>query len=199
MKLPYDQIYKLNKSLKDRTYIGGWEDQNDVFLYYRENNQRKVIKINDVPRYFCIKKEDYTKISKERWESYKKQGFFKEGYFNGTYGYIISTYTGYKSKVNEFLKDLHDAGIEPLEGDINRVQRLMIDLDLKVTSPNCEDQTQHPKIVFYDIETYDAGKIDIGKDRILSVALKEYDTGQEYFYILDELTDEAEKKFLNEV
>lgn len=179
--LPYSNIEKLYTALKSVKWLGGWDRRNSVYLYRRnELGDRKVVQIDNVPRYFCIRKEDYMKISKDTWESYKNNGWYKQGYFEGKYAYIISEFTGYKNEWNNWLKELHEQGIEPLEADISRYQRLIIDLGLEITNPNDEIK---PKICFYDIETDDSGdKINAGIDPILSIAIKDYHTGEEFWY-----------------
>lgn len=197
MSYPYDTIEKLNPDLKNHKYIGGFEDENDIFLWYRENGEKKIVKVFGVPRYFCINKGDQKKAKKLQWDTWKDMGLYEGGYFNDHYGYIISKYTGYKSNWNNWLTTLHEMGIEPLEGDISRLQRLVIDLELQIANPN--DETYAPKVCFWDIETDDRKQqIDAGNDYIVSVAVKDQQTGDEKFFIMDSLDDESEKKMLLE-
>src|SRR3990172_12959889 len=198
MYRPYANIKNLYKELQDHKFIGGWSDGNDVFLWYRDNGDRKIIKITDVAHYFCVQKSDYNKVSKDQWTQWKERGIISTGNFSGDYLYILCTNQIRKTEFDGFLTMLDDRGIKPLEADLDRVSRLMIDLDLRVA--NLSDENP-PKIAFYDIETHDGngGKPNPGVDRILSVAWKEYDTGKEFFDVCESNDDEAERAFLERV
>lgn len=182
--------------LKNYNFIGGWEDAADVFLWYRENGQRQILQVPNVPHYFCTTVEDYRKLSKEQITRYKASGFFDRGKIYGNYAYFYRMGKLWRKDLDAFLTQLDDLGIKPLEGDVNRVARLMIDLQLSVAPPG----ENGPRVAFFDIETDDRGeKIRVGEDRILSIAWKDQATGEEFFEICPEDTDRAEKHFLDKV
>jgi len=184
--------------LYGKKYVGGWEDEEDVFLWYNENGIRKVVTVPNVPKYFCISKSDFQKIPKSEWNHYKDRGYFTRGILKGNYAYFYVDSKLYKNNFNAWLTALDDKGITPLEGDVGRLQRLMIDLQLQVASP--VDNGSAPKVAFYDIETDDRNeKIEVGKYPILSVAWKDGQTGEEFFLCSDADTEQAEKEFLIKV
>jgi len=183
--------------LKEYEFVGGWEDENDVFLWHRVNGERKIIHVPDVSRYFCIRRSDFEKIPKSQWAIWKASEFYDKGIVKGDYAYVYSKFIGYKNVWNTWLTQLDDLGAKPLEGDVTRLQRLMIDNQLRVAGVS---KSNSPRTAFFDIETDDRGdKIDIGNDRVLSVAWKDGQTGQEYFLVNESDTDESEKEFLLKV
>lgn len=181
--------------LKQKKFIGGWEQNSDVYLWYRENGERKIIRLPNIPRYFCFRKDEKQNIPESEWKKYKDRGLYNDGHIdNSPYCKITSTYTYGRSTWNQWLTNLDNHGITPLEADINRLPRLMIDYQLNVASP---DEENGPRIAFFDIETDDRrNKISIGEDRVLSIAWKDGKTGEEFFEIVENDTDEAEKEFL---
>ena len=184
-----DDILELRK----HKWLGGWEENSDVYLWRREKGKRIVVKIPNLPRYFAIKREDYFKIDKSIWESWKKEKYFSDGIFSGNYAYIYLL-PMYRTELDNWLTELDNLGIKPLEGDINRLQRLMIDFGLQVENP---ESSNGPKIAFFDIETDDrSDKIMIGGNRILSMAWIDKSTGEEFFECINEDTDLAEEIFL---
>lgn len=183
--------------LKEIEFIGGWEDENDIFLWHRVNGERKIVHVPNVSRYFCITKKDFEKISKKQWAVWKEAGLYEKGSLRGEYAYVYSKFLGYKNIWNTWLTQLDDLGVRPLEGDVTRLQRLMIDNQLRVAGVGKHNS---PRTVFFDIETDDRGdKIDIGNDRILSVAWKDGQTGEEFFLVNENDTDASEKEFLLKV
>jgi len=192
MSLDNTQLAELRKL----NFIGGWEEENNVTLWYRDNGVRKTIKIPNIQRYFCIAREDFGKISIKKWNEYKSRGLYTRGQMQGKYGFIYSDSILYKNNWNAWLTELDDLGVKPLEGDINRLQRLMIDYQLNVAGP---DDANPPEWVFFDIETDDSrDKIEIGADRILSVAWIDRH-GKENFLALEQHNDVAEEKFLKQI
>ena len=193
----YNNLKTLYPELQDHKYIGGWHDKNTVHLWYREDGQRKWMTVKNVPHYFCVSKNDYKKLPKSQWTKYKDSGIITRGKITGDYLYIEIGEDVYKTTLDGFFTELDDLGVKPLEGDVNRTTRLMIDLNLRVAGLDDENP---PRIVFYDIETDDRNsKIRIGVDRILSVAWKDGQTGEEFFEYASADTDEAEKEFLENV
>lgn len=187
----------MKSDLQSYKFIGGFEEDGNVNLWHRVDGDRKIITVPNVPRYFCFDKTKFGNLSKEIWNGWKAAGYYTNGVFIGDYGYIFHAGKLYKNDFDNWLTTLDDNGITPLEGDISRVQRLMLDLQLFVASPNDEE---HPKVAFYDIETDDRKqKIVVGAERILSVAWKDQDTGEEQFLVLEEDSDKAERKMLQEV
>jgi DNA polymerase elongation subunit (family B) len=190
----YSDIAARYPELQNYKWIGGYSERDSVYLWRRENGKRIVQTIVGVPHYFCVRKQDYAKLGKAKFEQYKNRGIIISGKFDGDYLYIITDPDIYKSDLDKFFTELDNLGCKPLEGDVKRVQRLMIDLNLKVASLN---DPQPPKIAFYDIETDDRSpKIIVGEEHILSCAWKEYDTGQEFFLCADSASDEGEYRFL---
>lgn len=184
------------KEIQDLKFIGGWEDENDVYLWHRIHGQRNVIHIPGVSRYFCISRTDFEN-NKINWNSYKSRGLYDRGLLSGRYAYIYSDKKLYQSTWKEWLTELDDKGLKPLEGDISRLQRLMIDYQLQVAGPTDDNG---PRVAFFDIETDDSGdRIRIGEDKIVSVAWKDQQTGAEYFLALPYWSEEAEKEFLKKV
>lgn len=196
---PYTSYLSIYPELKEKKFIGGWDDRDGVHLWYREDGQRKMIFIPDVPKYFCIKKEEQKKISKSFWDEWKAMKFYKKGEFHGDYGYIISNYHGYRSVWEDWLTNMYKLGCTPLEGHITVVHRFIIDLGLRIVNPN-DDVSIRPHICFFDLETDDSNTvINAGNDRILSCGIKDYWSGDEQFLILENLTDESEKKLLTQI
>lgn len=185
------------EQLQDIKFIGGWEEDSDVFLWHRVNGQRAIVRIPEVSRYFCIERSEFEKSDKTAWKHYKEQGLYDHGNLSGKYAYVYSKNKIYKSNWNTWLTTLDDNGMKPLEGDISRIQRLMIDYQLQVVGPADESK---PHTVYFDIETDDrADEIVIGNERIVSIAWKDGQTGEEFFEVLLADTDEAEKDFLTKV
>jgi DNA polymerase elongation subunit (family B) len=185
------------EQLQDIKFIGGWEDDSDVFLWSRENGNRKIFRIPEVSRYFCIERSQFEKSDKSKWKHWKEEGLYDHGNVTGKYAYVFSKNKIYKSNWNNWLTVLEDSGMKPLEGDISRISRLMIDYQLQVAGPADENS---PRTVYFDIETDDrADEILIGNERIVSVAWKDGQTGEEFFERLQADTDDAEKDFLTKV
>jgi DNA polymerase elongation subunit (family B) len=181
-----------HNDLKQYSWIGAWEEDGDVFLWRRENGERKITKVTGVPRYFCIRVEDYNKTDK--WPLFKANKLFTNGIKGKKYAYIYLSDDMYNNTIENWLVTLDDMGITPLEGDLRKIHRLFIEMNLRIASPN---DTNPPVYCFYDIETDDRGsEINIGEDRILSIAIKDGQTGEEFFYKNNGDTDEAEKAFL---
>lgn len=187
----------LHDDLKKYKWISGWEDfEGNVFLWRRDQDGKRVIvKVPDVPKYFVINSSDFSKT--EKWPHWKAAGFYTEGKRRGKYSYIYIPPTLRRSVYYSWLTDLDDMGITPLEGDVSRLQRLMIEMNLQIVSPSDDCG---PRWTFYDIETDDrSSEIVIGAERIVSVAFKDGQTGEEKFFKLGNMSDEAEKVFLKNV
>lgn len=185
--------YQINR----HQYIGGWEKDNTVYLWYRDEKnpeKRVVVSVPDVPKYYCLSKEDFRKLPKDLIDAWKKS-YFQRGAIVGNYAYFYQTKPIYRQDFYNFLSTSEDDwGIRWLEADITRLNRVMIDLDLKVANP---DQV---RTAFFDIETDDRGeKPNPGVDRIISIVWKDGWTGEEHFLKLENDTDEAEKAFLQKV
>lgn len=182
--------------LQNIKFLGGWEEEELVFLWHRVDGERKIVTLPAMPRYFCIDRTQF-ESKKANWDSYKKSGLYDKGILSGRYAYVYSNKHQYKSHINQWLTELDDLGLMPLEGDITRLQRVMIDYQLQVAGPV---DTNGPRIVFFDIETDDTNNIiDVGADRILSVAWIDQQTGEEFFEALPAHTDEAERDFLQKI
>ncbi len=194
------KIIKENKHLQQHQYIGGFEDEADVFLWYRKPdnyNKREVVKVPNVPRYFCLTEADFHKLPKEVLEEAKKgYGYFDNGKVMNGHAYFFQNKIKPRQGFYNWLTVTEDTyGVKWLEADISRLQRVMIDLELSVASP---DQNNGPRLAFFDIETDDrTGKPNPGEDRILSIVWK--DNEAEHFLRCEADTDEAEKEFLTKV
>lgn len=184
--------------LKNQRWVGTWEDytNNNVYLWRRDKNgERRVVEVEGLSRWFYFLSEEKNKIPSTTWQMWKKNGLYTIGRRLGKYSCV---YSNLNSKAYfDFINVVDNLGITPLEGDLSRSYRLMIDLGLNIAGPNEENG---PKWVYYDIETDDRDvKIQIGKHRILSVATKDGQTGAEkWFYLADE-SDLAEEKLLADV
>src|SRR4030067_3395673 len=121
---PLGIIETQNQKLKEYKFIGGFEDEADVFLWYRENGERKLLKIPNCPHYFTTSKADFYKIDKKFLTQWKKEKYFDNGKVIGDYAYVYRYGTMYKNKYDEWLTKLDDMGIKPLEADITRVAGL---------------------------------------------------------------------------
>lgn len=189
--------YPLLDKLNQHEYIGGWEEGNDVFLWYRdESGQRKAIGAYNIPKYYCLTVADFKRLPKDILAAWKEDGYYTKGEIHGEYAYFYNT--NVRLRRNDFEKFLTDTenvyGIKWLEADITRLNRLMIDNDLRVAAP------EKLRVAYFDIETDDRGeKIQVGVDRIISIAWKERETGAEYFLRLESDTDGAEELFLKEI
>jgi len=185
------------KEIQKRKYIGGWIDHSDIFLWYREQGQRKVVRIPNVPKYFCIDRVQFEKADRALFKNYKQRELYTKGVITGRYAYVYPNMDLYKSNMNSWLTEMDNAGLKPLEADLSNLQRYMIDNNIQVASPADENG---PTVVYFDIETDDRqDMIEIGGERIVSMAWKDAHTGKEYFERLQADTDEAEKDFLTRI
>lgn len=90
---------------------------------------------------------------------------------------------------NKLLNALDILDIQTFEADILPYKRWLL-------QENVEIENEY-KVLLYDIETDDRPhKIEVGKERIVSFAVKDANTGAQKFHILKEFTDEAEKELL---
>lgn len=193
---PLGNIEVENQHLKKYQFVGGFEEDSSVSLWYRKNGKREIIEVPNVPHYFCISKEQFQSIPPKLIKQWKTDKLFESGKIVGGYAYFYRYGKLYKNQLDEWLTQMDDLGYKPLEGDVSRLARLMIDLELNVAPPG----ENGPMVVGFDIETDDRqDKIIVGGERILSISFKDYDTGKKHFDVCEADTDEAEKDFLERV
>lgn len=157
-----------------------------IVLYYRDANGELQQEQRRVSWYFGIAKSDLQKpqlamkIAQLKVNLDKKQRITKVVEL-GEYALI---YCSKYSSVPEIFRQLK---IQTYEDDLSLARRFWLDSELKVA-------TEY-KIAFFDIETDDTiGEISIGRDKILSFAVKDME-GNEFFYSLKDF-DMSEKKLL---
>lgn len=173
--------------------LGAWSEYRDVVLWYRDpNGERRKKRIRNCPWYFLVSESDYHKIEQNQWRTWKEGGLIREGRVSNGYVYLYSEKCGYfdRDELRAWLTQLDDLGVLPLEGDLRRENRLLIDTGIGITD--------NYRIAYWDIETDDRKQdIRIGRDRILSVAIVD-DRGKEHFILLEDETDEAEARLIQQ-
>ena len=173
--------------------LGAWSEWSDVLLWYRDSTgERRKKRIKNCPWYFLVSEQDYHKIDQNQWSTWKGRGLIREGRKSNGYVYLFSEKCGYfdRDELRAWLTQLDDLGVLPLEGDLRRENRLLIDTGIGIA--------ENYRIAYWDIETDDRNRdIRIGRDRILSVAIID-DQGKEHFLILEDETDEAEARLIQQ-
>ncbi|MCM8804223.1 MAG: hypothetical protein NC833_03095 [Candidatus Omnitrophica bacterium] len=161
-------------------YINGWTNQNGtISLLYKENNQKK-IKTIFYPWYFYVNNDDKTinflfSIFEDRFDYFVSKSNKNKNYLKITYPFTKRFYI--LDRLNHFNIQTYEADLSPLDLYILDSQDFEIEDDYR--------------ILYFDIEIDDtSGKIEIGKDRILSLAY--YDNTGKF----DCLIDNKEKNLL---
>lgn len=156
-----------------------------VILYYRDETNILKFEKKKVLWYFGIRKIDAErpiikmKIRQLMVNSDRNQKIYKTE-IKGDYCLI---YCSRFSSVPFILKQFK---IQTFEDDLSLARRFWLDSKLNIASEY--------KIAFFDIETDDSTILEIGKDTILSFAIKDLE-GVEYFYSLKDF-GMSEKKLL---
>ena len=86
----YKNVLNIYPDIASHKYIGGWsEEDGTVYLWYREDGERKIVSVPEIKRYFLVTKKDFFNIGKEKWKSWKKQGIIDDGDIVDDYVYIF--------------------------------------------------------------------------------------------------------------
>lgn len=174
------------KAIKTKL-IYGWDDKRTIYLLYRDESDRKVIKsITDFEWYFCVYLSDYKKAGKEIFQRYFRLGVVKRLSGLGT-DYVKIYCHRHHDLFNSFITELKGLHVQCLEMDLSLTKRYMID--------NQVELEENLKIGYFDIETDDrGGGIEIGRDKILSWAIVDE---KKRFYFSSDNEEELLIKFLN--
>ncbi|MCP6727626.1 MAG: DNA-directed DNA polymerase, partial [Patescibacteria group bacterium] len=169
--------------------VVGYDDKDDIIFYYHDKETGKKVGkvISNFPWYFCVKTSDLTPDTrsilnrnmflKDRYgrqitDEYGRKQKIKarteeDGTFTRIYCKRFESYS-----IRDTLKKLN---VITYEADLTMTKRYMID--------NMVDIEEDLSVLFFDIETDDSnGGIVIGRDRILSWAGCDGNTGKTYYF-----------------
>jgi len=160
----------------DKEYVIVYDDSDEIILIYREDDCKNYLHLVDYPYYFAIRYEDFV----EHQETFRQLKLRKKisklekenDEFVKVFVHQCCKYRAYDEKT-EVLGTLAALRIKTFEADLTPAQRITIDHKLKVATKY--------KTLFFDIETDDRGKIDIGKKRIVSIAAVN-EAGEEFYW-----------------
>ena len=171
---------------KQNKIINTWNAGNDIVAHYEDSGKRRRTVRIPFNWYFAIEEKDAPKAKEILTQfdcKYKKSPHFP-GYVKI---YLQNDWNSGRKKFDAVTL-LEDEGIPTYEGDLMSDRKWYIDKEIEISN-------NYTKL-YYDIETDDTiGKIQIGRDRIVSIAAVD-DKGKEYFFKLEEFTDKAEKELL---
>lgn len=160
---------------------------NSIFVRYETPEGEIETKEIPVQWFFAIRKEDKEKANK----ILEDMCFFYEIHDDPKFPKYCKVFTKNikeRQDKTDVVLALEDNGIETFEGDVKIDKFWYINKQVQISDKY--------KKLYFDIETDDSiRRIQIGRDRIVSWAAID-DKGKKYFEILEDMTDESEKKLL---
>lgn len=160
-------------SIPNVEYTNGWCTGTKVNLLYRTSGGERRSVVLDPEWYFLVRRKDFHE-GRQHFDLLRKQEWIHRWETHIDNKDFIRIYTDNENlsryKINEGKKDgksvcqnrLHVAQIPTYEMDLSSLQRLMIDLDIKIAS--------RYKTVYLDIETKDSD--DVGRRFPISKTLE---------------------------
>jgi len=166
-----------------------WNQAGCIAIKY-DTPSGKAVMYKDSDWYFAVNKFDYEKVKKLLAKSKKITVDLDKKFPN--FAIVKLDITTYEDSIRKYklVKKLEDRGIETFEGDLPSDRRWCIDADVEI-SDNVDK-------LYFDIETDDTEKLEVGKHRILSFSAIDSNCVV-YFKVLSSFTDEAEKVLLHDV
>lgn len=153
--------------MNDLKITNAWDDNKNIYLYYREEDKKKIKTISDFDWYFCILEKDWLRFKEiaKKYDIVKKAKKYKE---------YIKVYCTKNYSFMKFSEELEKANIQTFEKDLTLTKRYIVDNDVEFA--------ENMKILYFDIETDDSNfGIEVGRDQILSWAAIDNDNKLYYY------------------
>jgi len=173
--------------MTDIKLITAWDHFDTINAIVKEDGKKKHLRIKDFDWYFAVTEEDFGKIPRELLLKYHSMGIISSKEIVGGYVKIFgkryknTVVDDIKYNIHSLRKSLTDLGVKCKEMDLPVHKRWQHDNDIPIETDL--------KVVFFDIETDDTiGNIQIGRDRILSIAFHDTENNTHYITNEDERT-----------
>jgi DNA polymerase elongation subunit (family B) len=164
----------MKKNLSNVRVRNAWSEGKDLILIYKDEGNRKKLRIKDYGWYFTILTSDWNKHQLAEDENI--QALVSDIEIGDVYTKLIFYKSGGKVNKNAqtIMAILGEMNITMFETDVHSAKRFMVDNPIQVS--------EEYDILYWDIETDDTTrKISIGASRILSIAAED-NMGNNFYF-----------------